>query len=48
MRTLFWWLLAANLVLAGYLALGPSDGGGEPALLQQQLHPEKIRILPSS
>ncbi len=48
MRTLFWWLLAANLALAAYLALGPAGGGGESALLEQQLHPEKIRLLPSS
>ncbi|MGN2392879.1 hypothetical protein [Pelomicrobium sp. G1] len=48
MRSLFWWLLAANLALAGYLVLGPSGGGGEPELLQQQLHPERIRILPVS
>lgn len=48
MRTLFWLLLAANLLLAGYWVLGPSSGGGEPELMQQQLHPERIRILPAS
>lgn len=44
MRGLFFLLVAANAALAIYLYFGP-DGGGEPRLVQQQLNPEKIRVM---
>lgn len=44
MRGLFFLLAAANAAFAVYLYFG-SDRGGEPQLMQQQLHPDKVRVL---
>lgn len=44
MRVLFFLLLAANAAFAVYLYFGP-EHGGEPQLVQQQIHPDKIRVL---
>ena len=44
MRTLFFLLLLANLTLFGYIALD-NMSSGEGVRLQQQLQPEKIRVL---
>jgi hypothetical protein len=44
MRTLFFLLLLANLTLLGYIRLD-AMGNGEAVRLQQQVAPEKIRLL---
>lgn len=44
MRALFFLLVAANAALAIYLYFGPSRDG-ELQLVQQQIHPDKVRVL---
>lgn len=44
MRGLFFLLVAANAALAIYLYFGPGRGG-EPQFVQQQIHPDKVRVL---
>jgi hypothetical protein len=45
MRALFFVLLAANLALAAYALLRPTNG--EPQIVSQQLNAEQIRVIPA-
>ena len=50
-KFLFWLLLLANLVLLGLFPTGFApwnNGGYEPGRLNQQVHAERIRLLPES
>lgn len=48
MRTLFFLLLLANVVLFAYGRLGDVLFPGESQLLQQQINPQAIRVLPAT
>lgn len=48
MRTLFFLLLLANVVLFAYGRLGDALFPGESQLLQQQINPQAIKVLPAA
>jgi len=48
MRTLFFLLLLANVVFFAYVRLGDVLFPGESQLLQQQINPQAIRVLPAA
>ena len=46
MRILFYVLLVANLVLLGYAWFGTQPGSPDAELLNQQINPDQVRIIP--
>lgn len=48
MRTLFFLLLLANVVFFAYVRLGDVLFPGESQLLQQQINPQAIKVLPAA
>jgi hypothetical protein len=45
MRIVLYILLAANLAVLGYVWVGPGHGNPDAELLNQQINPEKVRVI---